>query len=157
MGAGDSMIDKTQTLQQMLQAEMTQQDFDQASEDTHSIVKLIVTTTLQERLHDFLHIMTAPERRDYTMNLFETISTTPFYDFSQPDGGRFILIWQLESVADEEELIEYFTECMQQFNQAFGDVIVDIMMRETMDQILRLYTHEDQIMTAKIKPSSQKA
>lgn len=141
------MINQNKTLQSMIESKVTKQDFESCDGDTHGIIKIIVSATLKERAYDFINLMVHESRRQYTMDLFEKIETTPWYDFAQPDGSRFILVWQLETVADEEEIIEYFSECIQEFNQNFGDVIVEGTFKETPEKAVRLITHDGDIQT----------
>lgn len=147
------MLEKTMTLKKMLETKITEEDLLTIDEDAHGIVKLIVSATMQEKAYDFLHILTDPGRYDYTMNLFEKITTTPWYDFEQPESKRFVLIWQLETVADEEEIIEYFSECMQLFVQDFGDIIVEYVAKENPLETIKIYTHDNAIHTAKSSDS----
>ncbi len=149
------MIHAKQTLQAMLKAPITKQDFDAAAKDAHGIVKIIVAATMKEKAYDFLHIMMQKKRQQYTLNLFEKIQKTPWYDFEQPDGKRFVLIWQLETVADQEELVEYFSECMQEFTQDYGDVIVHAVDRKNPQEILQIDTHDNTIRTFRIPNDPQ--
>lgn len=144
------MINKKQTLQEMIQSKITEEDWKNADEDTHGFVKIIVSAILKEKAYDFLYIMMKEERKNYTLDLFEKIEHTPWFDFKQPDVSRFILIWQLETVADEEEIIEYFQEILQEYDQDYGDIIIDSTFRNQKEKIVRLITHNGSIETITI-------
>ena len=145
------MINRKQTLQEMIQSRIVAEDFHIVPEDTHTMIKMIISVTLEEKLHDFIHLMFDKQRKEYTLNLFEAIETVPWYDFKHPEQDRFILIWQLPSVGDKEEVKDYFEEVLQSFNQDFGDIILDIVGKDNPDTTLRLITHENQIMASTIK------
>ncbi len=140
------MINKNMTLQSMLQSKINAEDFNVADEDTNAIVKITVVSSLEERAHDLIHAMFKEERHSYSLNLFEKIQETSWFDFVTPDKTRFILIWQLESVADSEELSEYFEEVLADYNQAYGDVVIEIKDKDNQIETLKLYTHEDKIL-----------
>lgn len=139
---------KNETLQEMLNQKITAESLQNTDADTHGLVKIMISATMKERAYDFLNILIDEKRRQYTMDLFEKIETTPWYDFDLSQNGRYVIFWTLETVAEEEEIIEYFTECMQEFNQAFGDVVVDAGFKENPDKIIRIYTHDNTICTS---------
>ncbi len=136
------------TLKEILDKKITSEDFLKVDEDAHSIVKITVVATHLEHAYGFLHIMMEDTRKQYTLDLFEKIEETPWYDFNLEQQQRFILVWQLESVADQEELVEYFTECLQEFNQDFGDIITEIVERDQLDQLTKVYTHDQKVLVS---------
>lgn len=144
------MINKKQTLQEMIQSKITEEDWKKADEDTHGFVKIIISATMKEKAYDFLYSMMKEERKKYTLDLFEKIEDTPWYDFKQPNGSRFILIWLLETVADEEEIIEYFQETLQEYDQDYGDIIIDSTFKNQKEKTVRLLTHNRAIETITI-------
>lgn len=144
------MLDKKQTLQEMIQSKITEEDWKNTDEDTHGYVKIIISATMKEKAYDFIYTMMKETRKKYTLDLFEKIEDTPWYDFGQPNASRFILVWQLETVAEEEEIIEYFQETLQEYDQAYGDIIVDSTFRIQKEKTVRLMTHNGAIETITI-------
>ncbi len=139
------------TLNQLLNEKYNNESFKTCDEDTHSIVKIIIIATMQEKAYDFFHIMLDESRKQYTCDLFEKIETTPWYDFDMQEKNRYVVVWKLECVGDSEELVEYFTECFNEFTQAYGDIIVEVVSKESPNECTKIYTHDDQIHVIKNK------
>ncbi len=136
------------TLDACVNEKITSNSFESVASDAHGLVKIIVVATSQERAYDLFHIMMAESRKDYSCDLFEKIETTPWYDFDLQKQNKYVVAWKLETVADEEELLEYFSECMEDFTQAFGDIIIEMVFKETIEQGTKIYTHDDKIHVA---------
>lgn len=140
-------------LQDFIKRRLSLQDFKVYEDSTKGIIKLMIISTHQEYAYDFLKIMMNDERREYTADLYPGIVQTEFYDFDLEDNdpSRYIITYILPSEGDAEEVQEYFEECYKECDNTVTDLIVDYISKEEPDQITRIYSQNDTIVSAIIK------
>lgn len=140
-------------LQDFINRTITNQDFNMYEDSTKGIIKLMILSTHQEYAYDFLKIMMADERREYTADLYPGIVQTEFYDFDLEDNhpSRYIITYVLPTEGDAEEVQEYFEECYGECDSSITDLIVDYVDKTNLSELTRIYSQDDRIISAKIK------
>ena len=90
--------------------------------------------------------------KDFTTNLYPNITSSTFYDFDLiKEQNRFIIIFNLDTYADCEEVYEYFNELIVSFDQSFTDIIVDYYEKNNLSQYHRIYTHDDKLIQSTVQ------
>lgn len=140
-------------LQDFVQRKIKESDFRIYEDSTKGIIKLMIISTHQEYAYDFLKIMMNDARREYTADLYPGIVNTEFFDFDLEDNSpsRYIITYVLPSEGDAEEVQEYFEECYAECDMTVTDIIVDYCPKEDPEQMIRIYSQDDQIYSAEMK------
>ena len=140
-------------LQDFVHRKISEKDFRIYEDSTKGIIKLMILSTHQEYAYDFLKIMMNDSRREYTADLYPNIVHTEFYDFDLEDNhpSRYIITYILPTEGDAEEVQEYFEECYQECDVSVTDLIIDYYEKDNLNEFIRIYSQDDQIMSASIK------
>ena len=139
-------------LQHLLDKHVNSNDFNNDDESIKGIIKLVVISTLKDRAYDFIKTMMNEEYLSFTKNLYPEIMSTTFYDFDLlKEQNRFIIIFNISTYGDFDEVTEYFTEVSSKMDQSFTDIIVDYYDKANLNQYHRIYTHNDKLNYSTIK------
>jgi len=144
------MLDKTMTLNQVINCTPTLDELSVLPLDVNALVKIMIVANSKEDAYNFIRYMFNDENK-VILEFFKDLNKTIFFDFDHTnyEESKYIMAGELYSLESNETTIRFLEELLDDNPIATVDAIFDLF--DTEENHYRIAIYENKAKTDLIK------